>query len=255
MASYRLIFLWFLLCISQFIYAETDKNIYFESKESTRLVELFTSQGCSSCPIAERWLNKFADNSQLWVDVVPVAFHVDYWDQLGWKDIYASPKYSTRQRTYHARGNVKSVYTPGFLVNGQEWRGFYSRTALPSTSLAGKLSAVLNPADISDPQRRLLNVDYTAAKNTLSASEKLHVAVLGVNIETQIQRGENAHRKLMQNFVVLEHFTLEATNTKLPIDYERYLRRAPKLALAIWVQDSKTLEVNAVTGNWLTNPS
>jgi hypothetical protein len=64
------------------------------------LLELYTSEGCSSCPPAESWLSGLAGNDALWKDVVPVAFHVDYWDYLGWRDVFASSAFSERQRDY-----------------------------------------------------------------------------------------------------------------------------------------------------------
>src|SRR3954447_8070401 len=64
------------------------------------LLELYTSEGCSSCPPAERWFSALKNNPELWLKLVPVAFHVDYWDSLGWKDPYASKSYTDRQHAY-----------------------------------------------------------------------------------------------------------------------------------------------------------
>ncbi len=93
--------------------------------ESPQLIELYTSEGCSSCPPAEKWLSGFLKDPGLWTHRVPVAFHVDYWDRLGWKDKYASRENTLRQYRFRDEGAVKSIYTPGFLVNGQEWRGWF----------------------------------------------------------------------------------------------------------------------------------
>ena len=64
------------------------------------MLELFTSQGCSSCPPADAWLSGLVQRSGLWREVIPLAFHVDYWDRIGWKDRFANPGYSERQRDY-----------------------------------------------------------------------------------------------------------------------------------------------------------
>ena len=64
------------------------------------LLELYTSEGCSSCPPAEAWLSNLTTDARLWTDVVPVAFHVDYWDYLGWDDVFACADFSERQRDY-----------------------------------------------------------------------------------------------------------------------------------------------------------
>jgi len=64
------------------------------------LLEVYTSEGCSSCPPAESWLSEFKNQARLWKEIVPVAFHVDYWDGLGWKDRFAKEEYTSRQRAY-----------------------------------------------------------------------------------------------------------------------------------------------------------
>ena len=91
------------------------------------LLELYTSQGCSSCPPAERWLNEYVDDEELWTNIVPAAFHVDYWAYIGWKDTYATPENGERQRGYARAGKARTVYTPGLFSNGREWRGWTLR--------------------------------------------------------------------------------------------------------------------------------
>src|SRR5437773_2365288 len=105
-----------------------------QSAESqTPLLELFTSEGCSSCPPAEAWFSKLKDSPKLWKDFIPVAFHVDYWDHLGWKDPFSSKTFSERQGKYAAAWQNESIYTPGFVWNGTEWRGWFNREELPHT--------------------------------------------------------------------------------------------------------------------------
>ena len=90
--------------------------------QRVHLIELFTSQGCSSCPPAEVWLSKLKSEPGLWKNFVPLAFHVDYWDYLGWRDPWATKEFSDRQRNYAEAWRRDSVYTPGFVLNGREWR-------------------------------------------------------------------------------------------------------------------------------------
>lgn len=80
------------------------------------VVELFTSQGCSSCPPADEFLGRIADRE----DVIALSLHVDYWDYLGWKDVYGLPGHSDRQRKYAAYLKERMVYTPQIVINGQE---------------------------------------------------------------------------------------------------------------------------------------
>ncbi|MCB1738986.1 MAG: DUF1223 domain-containing protein, partial [Gammaproteobacteria bacterium] len=96
------------------------------------LLELFTSEGCSSCPPADRWLSGLIDDPRLWRELVPVAFHVDYWDYLGWPDRFASREFSRRQRDHARSGGLSQVYTPGVVLNGAEWRGWHRGRPLPT---------------------------------------------------------------------------------------------------------------------------
>jgi hypothetical protein len=108
-------------------YVLGSEPVTFESSDSqTTLIELFTSEGCSSCPPADAWISHLKDSPDLWKKIVPVAFHVDYWNNLGWRDRFARPEFTARQRRYVAAWHGDSVYTPGFVVNGQEWRGWFS---------------------------------------------------------------------------------------------------------------------------------
>ena len=75
----------------------------FESGETQNsLIELFTSEGCSSCPPAEKWMSALKSRDDLWKKTVPVVFHVDYWDHLGWRDRFAKPEFTSRQQRYAA---------------------------------------------------------------------------------------------------------------------------------------------------------
>src|SRR6266481_6608539 len=98
-------------------------QLRFESCEKrVALVELFTSEGCTSCPPAERTFSKLATHPSLWKTFVPVAFHVNYWDNLGWKDRLASVEFTQRQHTYASGWRSDTVYTPEFVLNGREWQ-------------------------------------------------------------------------------------------------------------------------------------
>lgn len=110
--------------------------------ERVNLMELYTSHGCSSCPPADAWLRKLESHPRLWRELIPLAFHVDYWDHLGWSDRFASPAFSNRQREHRHRGVIRSVYTPGFLLNGREWRQWFSRPELelPLNEKVGRLT-------------------------------------------------------------------------------------------------------------------
>src|SRR5208282_1119235 len=102
---------------------------------------LYTSEGCSSCPPAEAWLSGLQDSPRLWKDFAPVAFHVDYWNYLGWKDAWSDAAFSERQWTFAQRWQSKSIYTPEFVFNGREWHNWFAGKNGPSSG--GRLTGIL----------------------------------------------------------------------------------------------------------------
>lgn len=159
------------------------------------LVELYTSEGCSSCPPADRWMSGLLDDPRLWREVVPVKFHVDYWDWIGWQDRFADPDWSERQRRHVREGNGDVVYTPGFFANGREWRGFFSGESLePARLEVGELSLEIRGRDVTA---------QFAPTGRVPSRMMLHVAVLGMGLQSSVASGENRGKVLRHDFVVL----------------------------------------------------
>ncbi|MDW3094941.1 MAG: DUF1223 domain-containing protein [Gammaproteobacteria bacterium] len=233
------------LLISQIIFLSTvaaQENVQFSSgNKQTVFIELFTSQGCSSCPPAERWINSFENNNKLWEEIVPIAFHVDYWDRLGWPDPYANHAYSTRQYRHQQQGHVRSVYTPGILVNGKEWRGWINGKDFPrGNDDAGILSFT------ATSQKVFINYSKTTNDHVLN------VALLGVGIKTDIQRGENRGKVLEQEFVALSHDMYSANKDLWEIDLPKEAsENVERYALAIWVSSMDDISPIQATGYWI----
>ncbi len=198
------------------------------------LLELYTSEGCSSCPPADRWLSTLLDSPALFESVVPVAFHVDYWDDLGWRDRFAAPEFSARQRAHAGARRVSGVYTPGFVRDGREWRQWFSgaRDVAADEATAGVLALEVYADEIA--------VSFQPAGTT----EALHVeiALLGFGLESRVLRGENTGRRLTHDFVVLDW-----QSQPLSRRAGAYSARAPRpesahrpqrLALAAWVSEA-----------------
>lgn len=190
------------------------------------LVELYTSEGCSSCPPAERFLNRLGERPELWSTYVPVAFHVDYWNRLGWRDRFSRPAYSRRQRRYAELGYLDSVYTPGFLVNGREWRRgwLHSEPPTPGSPARGELQLLLEDGQVS--------AHYSGGTGT----HRLYLALLGMGLETGIGAGENEGHRARHDFVVLGFTTADSADghwrLALP---EAEEGGAESYALAAWV--------------------
>lgn len=227
--------------------ANAAPRLFTSSDEPTRIVELYTSEGCSSCPSAERWISKFTGNKGLWRTIIPINFHVDYWDHLGWKDPFSFSEFSQRQRTYKRQGNTKNVATPGFVVSGEGWNGWFWGRDLPGSFVDSKneLQAILNDEQVE--------VKFaTSQKNRLD----VHVAILGFGITTEVKSGENRGKNLGHDFVVIGYEKsrlkrdnqLQAAIVNLPdvVDAETSGR-----SLVIWVSEQGNPEPIQVLGGWL----
>ncbi len=232
-----------ILCLLSAPARSADLQLSSGSRQNI-LIELYTSQGCSSCPPAERWLGALQDDPRLWKSIIPVAFHVDYWDYIGWKDHLADPAYSARQRRYHREQAISTVYTPGFVVNGKEWRRWFGLHSLPEESGRGGILS----ANIHGQQ---LRVTYLPPKDE-QGPFALNIALLGVGLTAEVTRGENAGRKLPQDFVVLQYLTLSPEearwHTALPALKKP---QGGRLAIAIWVQRRDSLTPLQAVGGWL----
>src|SRR5438046_2122207 len=230
-----------------YIFASEPKT--FESGDTqSSLIELFTSEGCSSCPPAEKWLSGLKSSSDLWKKAVPVAFHVDYWDHLGWRDRFAKPEFTSRQQRYAAAWGGDSVYTPSFVVNGKEWRGWFGGNAMPITSTKVGVLRV----SVGDDGK----VSATFAPDTMQARPlALNVALLGNDLESDVKRGENSGRKLSHDYVVLQLASSELTNkgnisTRMGF-YASNAETDKATALAAWVKSGETAPPIQATGGWL----
>jgi hypothetical protein len=221
----------------------------FESGDmQSSLIELFTSEGCSSCPPAEKWLSGLKSNQDLWKKIIPVAFHVDYWDHLGWRDRFAKPEFTSRQHRYAAAWGGDSVYTPSFVVNGKEWRDWFGGNAMPITSTKVGVLRV----SVGDDGK----VSATFAPDTMQARPlALNVALLGNDLESDVKRGENSGHKLRHDFVVLQLAKSEMTNQGNLWTGTAWLSSNAgtykATALAAWVKSGEIAPPIQATGGWL----
>lgn len=162
------------------------------------VVELYTSEGCSSCPPADRWLSGLKRRD----DVLALSFHVNYWDRLGWADRFASPAYTERQRALMAPSGARYVYTPQVIVDGADWRSWPS---LPATR---------RPAPL-DLQLQRDGAAWTAVLQP-RAGQPLpsHLSAYWVQLEdghrSDVRAGENAGEKLAHDHVVRQYQPVDA---------------------------------------------
>lgn len=181
----------------------TDKTV----NNGFAVVELFTSEGCSSCPPADDAVAKLLKeyNNNVYV----LGYHVDYWDDLGWKDAFSNAAYTNRQKSYARVFKLASIYTPQVVVNGEE-------------QFVGSDNAKLHNAinkDLKQAENETLNISakaennrVTVSYNTKSNGANLNIALVQLAVQSQVKRGENRGETLHHVNVVrgLQTITLKS---------------------------------------------
>ncbi len=233
---------WVLLPLLSFaLCAARGAETTFTSKPTrTHLLELFTSEGCSSCPPAETWLSQLKNAPGLWTDFVPLAFHVDYWDRLGWRDPFAAKAWTARQYRYSAAWQSSNVYTPGFVLNGEELRD--RRVPSAANDAAGVLS-------ISYEKPSRVKASFQPAKGGDQAFE-VHVARLGFDVRIQVKAGENSGRQLLHDFVVLAQADARLASGEAEVNLPAGPSGAPRQAIVAWVTEAGGMAPLQAVGGW-----
>lgn len=222
------------------------------------VVELFTSEGCSSCPPADRLLNDLAARAARdHVPLFPIAFHVDYWDNLGWKDPFASPDFTRRQHEYADAFPSAGLYTPQMIVNGRDqFVGSDDGRATaaidralaipPSITIEASSGAVANGrvhfsahlAPATSPSERPAHADWHDLD--------LVVVLVQSGLETAVKRGENAGRTLHHDNVARAVVTrsLDAAKPDIQCDLDLPIGADPaRCSIIAFVQNRRTREI------------
>jgi hypothetical protein len=165
------------------------------------LLELFTSEGCNSCPPADRWLSGLRAQAGREQRLVPLAFHVDYWNRLGWADRFSKPAYSARQRWIADVNRSRTIYTPQFVLNGRD--ALPMQSGLPDMRndrvAAAELRLELGPAAAGR-----LEVRGEARLHARIEGAQVFLALYENNLTSRIDAGENSGSLLRHDFVVRE---------------------------------------------------
>lgn len=240
--------------------AEGDAAGLALSGTGVAVVELFTSQGCSSCPPADRLLSEIAADPTLRDRVFALSFHVDYWNRLGWRDPFSSPRWSERQRQYAGRLDA-SVYTPQVVVNGRT-EGVGSRRGVVlgqirqalATVPAVELELVIEPGAAASGRVVAAVTARWRAGRTADASRppaggEIWAALWQDGRSTAVTRGENADRELVNDRVVRrlkKVGTLPAgggdAGGQVALDLDGSWGESD-LGVVAFVQDPRTLEI------------
>jgi hypothetical protein len=160
----------------------------------TPVIELYTSEGCSSCPPADQWLSTLKGKP-----IVAQAFHVAYWDYIGWKDPFANPAFTTRQKEVATANRLNGIYTPQLVRNGRDWRNW----RLPFQELdyraPSKAGITLRRGDSADSFEARVTPTLGTGKWTAYWTVTEH------NHNSRVKAGENAGEFLKHDFVVRQY--------------------------------------------------
>jgi len=206
---------------------EVDKKInsggrHYSKKsfQSFAILELFTSEGCSSCPPADRLLPQLASTD---INIIPLSFHVDYWDRYGWKDPFSNASFTDRQRDYAKRFKLESIYTPQLVINGA-YELVGSNNSAAETDIGKLLKETATVQLIIDDVKK--ENDQLSASCYLKGDFQncdVFVAVVQKHAEVNVKAGENNGTKLSHTNVVRSFLKLPANEKidfQIPVPVE-----------------------------------
>jgi hypothetical protein len=217
--------------------------------QSVALLELYTSEGCSSCPPADQWLSRLAAQGQAAIRVIPLSLHVDYWDYIGWHDSFAKPGFAARQREMAALGRLGVVYTPQVMLNGRDYRGWrnpghFERDVDDINRLPARADIRLAMRQPGPDAIELAS----SAQAKIAGNHALYVALYENDLTTAVRAGENGGATLHHDHVVREWLGPYPMSGKAAMSWQQQIRlkkewKTKDLGVAAFVQNRATGEV------------
>jgi hypothetical protein len=223
-------------------FKHVDRPVVY-SGENVAIAELFTSEGCSSCPAADEMLNEMTgilakENKT----VVGLAFHITYWDHLGWKDPYSQPEFTERQKKYCSFLQVPSIYTPQMIVNGEF--EFVGSDPISFRNTVEKVLTTSAPYTLS----ARANVEGGEVKiiyslNKKPRNEMLNIAIIETSVENNVKHGENKNRTLKHYNIVRKLETIDPlAQGELTVTMPASLDPG-KCAVVLFMQHKRNLKI------------
>jgi len=215
------------------------------------VIELYTSEGCNSCPLADRWVSSLPLRGFNADRVVPLAFHVGYWDYLGWRDRFAQASFSVRQRAQADRGSARFVYTPQLLLNGADFRQpfldsvFSERLAKVNSRVAAADLRLVQRADSAGVS---IELESRVIEPSAHKFSETYVALLENNLSSEVRAGENSGKVLLHDFVVREMIGPLRADSSGRLHWSGTVAlqshwKHPDLGIAAFVQDMRDGDV------------
>jgi len=190
-----------LLVFTSFVNADNEVLTAKSPEHRVSLLELYTSEGCSSCPPADQFLAGLKGAGVTNIQLIPLAFHVTYWDYIGWKDPYASPAHDDRQRKTAQLDQARRIYTPQFVLNGSDYRDYehFSENIRKVILQIAEIGLTLNASKSNKNTQVELKADLSAS----DIDEVVFYLVLYENeLVSDVQDGENEGETLHHDYVV-----------------------------------------------------
>jgi len=223
----------------------------YSGPHTTALVELYTSEGCDTCPPADQWLSSLFSQGFRADQVVPLALHVDYWDYIGWKDPFAKHQFSERQRKMAALRRPVIVYTPQVLLQGQEFRRWGSDqfteevTRINSKPARARITLAIRALTLEGIQTELNAQLFDPAQRKDTA---VYLAAYENKLASEVNAGENRGKRLEHDYVVREWIGPIGFGDNLKLEEKRSLPLLPganlkQSGVAAFVQNRSSGEV------------
>lgn len=172
----------------------------------TPVIELYTSEGCSSCPPADKWLSTLKSKTPAVNPVVIQAFHVNYWDYIGWPDRFAVPAHTNRQRQISTWNKQNGIYTPQMVLNGQDWRGWGgSSRSLGAASASSELAKASITLQQTGADQFEAVISPVTGANNAPANWSAYWTITEHGHTTKVKAGENSGETLLHDYVVRQY--------------------------------------------------
>lgn len=168
------------------------------------LLELYTSEGCSSCPPADRFLSQIASGPRSAEAVLPLSLHVDYWNHIGWKDPFSSATFTARQRALSAQAGTRVIYTPEVFIGGREVRNWAEDSAAAVRRINAQPARAAIAIALARTDAQQLHLEVTGKA---PAGARLQVALLQNGLAVRVGAGENGGRTLHHDAVARRWFS------------------------------------------------
>jgi len=190
------------VCVSAYPVSALQSCRVASGTQLLPLVELYTSEGCDSCPPADRWLRRQFPPTDAHPSAVAIAFHVDYWDRLGWKDRFASAAYTERQYASMRANAATFVYTPQVLLQGHDWQAWAAGSAPVERAAKIPARATISVETTVSGDSVVVVADATVADAALRSDAQLFVAYADSGLHSDVAAGENRGKRLVHDHVV-----------------------------------------------------